>query len=175
MKTKEISFESIEKEKKVKTKEINKKAILIIFILSLLTCGIFLRFHLVSDTYWNIGEGYEKYKLIPLKDGRIINFLILSIAEYINIPFEIYQLIMMIGSILCYNYAVYTIFIFLKEKINNKQKIIQAIILLGSFLIIYNPMTVETFAYTEMVIPLSILLFTKAAILLNMQNKSVLF
>ncbi len=172
MKTNEISIENIEKEKKTKTKKINKKAILIIFILSLLTCGIFLRFHLVSDTYWNIGEGYEKYKLIPLKDGRIINFLILSIAEYINIPFEIYQLIMMIGSILCYNYAVYTIFIFLKEKINNKQKIIQAIILLGSFLIIYNPMTVETFAYTEMVIPLSILLFTKAAILLNMQNEN---
>ena len=44
------------------TKKYKIKIYLIILILSLITCGIFLRFHLVSDTYWNMGEGYENYK-----------------------------------------------------------------------------------------------------------------
>lgn len=154
------------------TKKYKIKIYLIILILSLITCGIFLRFHLVSDTYWNMGEGYENYKYYPLKDGRILNFLMLLIANYINIPFEIYQLIMMVGSILCYNYAVYILFNFLVEKINNKEKMPKLIILLCSFIIIYNPMTVESFAYTEMVMPLSIALFTKAAIMLNKQSEN---
>lgn len=150
----------------------NIKTYTIILILSLITCGIFLRFHLVSDTYWNIGEGYENYKFYPLKDGRIINYLMLCVAQFINIPFEIYQLIMVIGSILCYNYAVYILFNFFIQKLNSKEKIVRLITFLGSFLIIYNPMTVESFAYTEMVIPLSIAFFTKAAILLNKQTES---
>lgn len=111
--------------------------------------------------------GYSAYKLEPLRDGRIVNFAFLSIADILQIPIEMYQFIMMALSIVFYSISVNLIYNELVEKIKNKSKINKAILLLGSFAIIFNPMTVEAFAYTETVMALSILIGTKAAILLK--------
>lgn len=139
----------------------------VILLLALTLCGIFLKFHKITDTYWNIGAGYSGYKLEPLRDGRIINFAFLSIAESLHMPFKLYQFIMMAASIIFYSISVYLIYNEILDKIKNKNKINKAILLLGSFVMIFNPMTVEAFAYTETVMALSILFGTKAAILLK--------
>lgn len=150
----------------------NEKVItfILILFLALISCSIFLKFHMVTDTYWNIELGYENYKLEPLKDGRIINYIFLSIAEIMHMPFKLYQFIMMALSILFYSISVFLIYEELLERLENKDKIHKIILLLGSFAIIFNPITVETFAYTEVVMSLSILLGTKAAILLKDDN-----
>ncbi len=160
-------MEKVNKEQKEKI-----IVLIIILILAVISCGIFLKFHMITDTYWNIGEGYKDYKMYPLKDGRLVNYISLTIAEIINIPFEFYQLIMMIFSILLYSLSVFTIYNYLLEKLKNKSNIIKAIMFLGSYLIIFNPTTIESFAYTEFVIPLTIFLCTKSAILLD-KNKTL--
>ena len=159
-----------------------KEQILLFFIilsLAIILCGIFLKFHMITDTYWNIGRGYEEYRKTPLKDGRIINYISLSVANSLNIPFRVYQFIMMLGTIIIYSLSVYIIYNCLIQKLKNKKneeekdssKIVKTIIFIASFLTIFNPVAVEAFAYTEIVISLSIYLYTKAAIILNKNEK----
>lgn len=159
----------------MKGKKENIKTFIIILIIGLILCGGFLKFHKTTDTYWNIGLGYTQYKQYPLQDGRIVNYCMLSIGEFLNMPFEIYAVLMNVANLILLCFSTYYVYKHIVEKKdvedNKKSLIIKIIILLGSILIVFNPMAVEVFAYVEIVIPLSILLFTKASIILDKGNK----
>lgn len=160
------------------TKEEQKeklKIFVIILIMGLVTCGIFLRFHMITDTYWNMDLGYEGYKKYPLQDGRIINYLVLTIGQVLNIPMQVYAVFMMIATLIFRCCSTYLIYQYLYKKMRTKNKEItlltKMIMLLGSFIAVFNPMIVEAFAYMELVMALSILLCTKASILINENKK----
>lgn len=168
----------MEKLKKIDKKQI--KLFLIILALASFLCLGFLIPHKITDSYWNIQDGYDIYKLTPLKDGRIIHYLILSIVSKSGIPMEAWILISQYISIILYSIAIFNIYKLIKNIVNKKlkvdikrnNKIINAVILLGSFLIILNPMTVECFAYVENIImSLSILIITYASKILS-ENKT---
>lgn len=160
----------MEKLKKTYKKEI--KLFLIILILASFLCLGFLISHKITDSYWNIQDGYDIYKLTPLKDGRIIHYIILSIVSKTGIPMEAWILISQYISLIIYSVSILNIYKVIKsiadkkikEESKKKRKVINIVILLASFLIILNPMTVECFAYVENIImSLSILLITYAS------------
>lgn len=168
----------MEKLKKINKKEI--KLFLIILISAGILCLGFLIPHKITDSYWNIQDGYDIYKLTPLKDGRIIHYIILSIVSKTGIPMEAWILISQYISLILYSVAILNIYKLIKNIVDKKlkvdikrnNKIINSVILLGSFLIILNPMTVECFAYVENIImSLSILLITYASKILYENQK----
>ena len=165
--------------KKISTESKEKiKRFLIIYIITIIICLPFLFPHKITDTYWNIGEGIEVYKYTPLKDGRIVHFLILSILDFFNIKMEFYSIAVHYICTIIYALAIYNVFSYimqlLKSKFeqSNNTKMIKVIILLSSVLIILNTLTVENFAYIEnLIMSLSILLGTIAARILHENKK----
>ena len=165
--------------KKISTESKEKiKRFLIIYIISLIICLPFLFPHKITDTYWNIGEGIEVYKYTPLKDGRIVHFLILSILDFFNIKMEFYTIAVHYICTIIYALAIYNVFSYIMQLLRSKieqsknYKILKVIILLSSVLIILNPLTVENFAYIEnLIMSLSILIGTIAARVLHENKK----
>lgn len=158
-------MKKISKESKVKIKKF-----IVIYLITLIFCFPFLLPHKITDTYWNIGEGIDLYKYTPLKDGRIIQFLILSVMDFFNIKMEFYTIAVHYIGVIIYALAIYNVFSnimqLLKSKIEQSKnsKILKVIILISSVLIILNPLTVENFAYIDnLTMSISILLGTIAA------------
>ena len=165
---KKISKESKEKIKKF----------IVIYLITLIICFPFLLPHKITDTYWNIGEGIDLYKYTPIKDGRIIQFLILSVMDFFNIKMEFYTIAVHYIGVIIYALAIYNVFSnimqLLKSKIEQSKnsKLLKVIILISSVLIILNPLTVENFAYIDnLTMSLSILLGTIAARILYENKK----
>ena len=153
------------------------KILIVIFIITLVFSMPYLIPHKITDTYWNIEVGIEEYKYTPLKDGRIINFFILSFLEFLGIKMEIYSVAVNYICVIIYAVSIYNVYTYiiklLKNKIeqNKNYKIIKSIILIGSILIILNPFVVENFAYIDnLLMSLSILLGTIASKIL-IENK----
>lgn len=154
------------------------KRFIVIYFISLIICLPFLVPHKITDTYWNIGEGIEVYKYTPLKDGRIVHFLILSVLDFLNIKMELYSIAVHYICTIIYALAIYNVFSYIMQLLKSKieqsknSKILKMIILLSSVLIILNPLTVENFAYIEnLIMSLSILLGTIAARILHENKK----
>ena len=152
---KKISKESKEKIKKF----------IVIYLMTLIICLPFLLPHKITDTYWNIGEGIDLYKYTPLKDGRIIQFLILSVMDFFNIKMEFYSIAVHYIGVIIYALAIYNVFSYIMQLLKSKieqsknSKILKVIILISSVLIILNPLTVENFAYIDnLTMSLSILI-----------------
>ena len=106
----------MEKLKKIDKKQI--KLFLIILALASFLCLGFLIPHKITDSYWNIQDGYDIYKLTPLKDGRIIHYLILSIVSKSGIPMEAWILISQYISIILYSIAIFNIYKLIKNIVN---------------------------------------------------------
>lgn len=143
------------------------KTFIVILVITLIFCLPYLIPHKITDSYWNIGLEISEYKYIPLKDGRIINFLILFILDLLNIKMETYSIVVHYVCLIIYAFAIFNVYTYLikilSSKIgqDNKKK---AIILMGSVLIILNPLTVENFAYIDNItMSLSICIGTIAA------------
>ena len=158
------------------TKETKSKinTFIVILVITLIFCLPYLIPHKITDSYWNIGLEISEYKYIPLKDGRIINFLILFILDLLNIKMETYSIVVHYVCLIIYAFAIFNVYTYLikilSSKIgqDNKKK---AIILMGSVLIILNPLTVENFAYIDNItMSLSICIGTIAAKTLH-ENK----
>ena len=154
------------------------KILILIFIITLVFSMPYLIPHRIKDTYWNIEEGIELYKYTPLKDGRIINFFILSFLEFLGIKMEIYSIVVHYICVIIYAVSIYNVYTYIIKLIKNKieqnknYKIIKSIILIGSVLIILNPLAVENFAYIDnLLMSLSILLGIIAAKILNENKK----
>jgi len=71
----------------------NKTSIICFIILNILVILIFLPWlkgHYATDTYNIMNVGYEHYSINnSLIDGRIFMFLIMQLAEFINIKCEL--------------------------------------------------------------------------------------
>ena len=166
-------MKKISKESRVKIKKF-----IVIYLMTLIICLPFLAPHKITDTYWNIGEGIEIYKYTPLKDGRIVHFLILSVMDFFNIKMEFYSIAVHYICIIIYAFSIYNVFSYIMQLLKNKieqnknSKILKVIILISSVLIILNPLTVENFAYIEnLIMSLSIFIGTIAARIIHENKK----
>ena len=121
------------------------KIFTVFFFITLIFCLPFLFPHKITDTYWNIGEGISIYKFTPLRDGRIVHFLILTILDMLNISMETYSIGVHYVCVILYAFAIYNVYTYIIKILDSRIQqskhlnIVKAIILMGSTLIILNP------------------------------------
>lgn len=152
----------------VKSKCEHVKSYFLLAIIFLIICFSFASFHLVTDTYNVIQEGYQGYSQNFVKDGRVISALALQIGDFLNIPIKVFITGMGIFAILIQTLSVYLIYCYLRKEYPNLSGKKKYVLLAASSLIIFNPMTIEHLAYTESaVITLGTLCCTIAAIKIN--------
>lgn len=154
----------------------NRKNITI-FIILIVICSIvfydFLNMHYATDTYNIIDRGYEEYAIkYSLNDGRIFMCTISLIANFFNLPINIYIIALTLLSIVTSCLSI----ILLKniiEKIKKPKSIFEEVILtIICFTIIFNFMFLENMQFAEcFVMSISILLYIIAANILTSSNE----
>ncbi len=161
------------KELKCKFKEKENLLIfLLILVVSIILCLDFLKFHTVPDTYTILADDNYNSKAF-LKDGRIITSAYLYVGKALNIPVQVLAVFMEMVSIVCLSISVYIIYTSIINKNNNY--IIKLLILMGSYLYVFNPLAIEHFAYVESgIIILGKLLCIVSAKKLVIQNKKII-
>ena len=122
----------------------------IIFILSLIMCSAFLRAHYTHDTYNIIYCGYEFYSYDKfLKEARPFTAIVTMLAALIELPIEAYSVISFIFAILFLSISVVLVYKIFRNKYQNSSKWISFLILLISYVVIYNYFALEYIYFLE--------------------------
>lgn len=158
-----------------RTNKKDLKIFLIIFIISCLTFINYLNMHYATDTYRIMNIGYKAYATNwSLNDGRPFMALISLIAETVNLPIEWYVIITAIGGILISSIAVIVLKNMILEIKPAKNKFIQIIVTIISYVTIFNFMYVENMYFVEAtVMSLSILLYILSIKYINKDKKII--
>ena len=133
----------------------------IILLFSIIVCGQFLQMHYASDTYNIIYHGYLEYpNLYFLKDARIFSTLALYIANFFDLSINTFIIGMDFIAIIFQCISVLVVYSIIKKIIKIEENTIKDImIIICSYLIIFNPMAIEYLLFAESaVMCLSVLL-----------------
>lgn len=157
-------------------KKLSKENIILFLIIlasTILLANAFLKPHFSSDTYVLFDLGYMIYPShYFLRDGRIISAIICYLAGFLKIPYNAYIVGMDFIAVCLLSI---TIFIFYKkivEIIGAEEKLHQLLILLASYLLIFNQCTLEYLLFPESaVMCFSLLCVVLAAINTISNNK----
>lgn len=144
-----------------------------LFVLTFLIFLPLLKGHYATDSYNIFNVGYKNYAIYwSLIDGRIFMAIIGLIAYKINIPIETYIFITLLCSLIISDIAVVILSKIIK-KYKQPQNIVQEIIILIiSYVTIFNFMYIENMYYVEnIVMATSVLLYILAAEMLVERNK----
>ena len=150
-----------------KIKEHKKDLILfiIVFLVSLVMCGAFLQPHYTHDTYKIVRDGYEFYSYDKfLKEARPFTALITLLAGKINLPIENYIVISFILALIFLSISVVLVYKLFREQFTNKSKLNDILVLIISFITIFNYLAIEHILFLECsIFALGILLSVIAA------------
>lgn len=153
----------------------NKKEIyiyMIISIICLITCSPLLQMHIASDTYNLMDLGYLEYpNEFFLKDGRILSTVLVYIAGILNLNYEIFIILGSFASIIITSISIYTLYKMIVEKIENNNSKIKLLIILSTFIIIFNAITLEYLIYAESSIMCLSVLFSILGVKQLLSNK----
>lgn len=134
----------------MKIKKEKNVIFLILFIITIIACSAFLKPHYTSDTYRIIHDGYEFYSYDKfMKEARPITAILTMIMGIFNIPIEIYIVASFIISIILLNISVVELYEILKgtdKELKYTQKIMLVLI---SYIIIFNYLTIEHILFLE--------------------------
>lgn len=142
---------------------ISKKDILIFIIILLfafiITYPLIIQMHFAPDTYQVVVLGYKEYaKQYFLKSGRIITAGSFFLADNLNISYKTYIIFMEIVAIIALTLSTILLYKLFLKKIEAKNNVYKYLLLVSSFLIIFNPFALEFLLYAESgIICLSIL------------------
>ena len=150
-----------------KIKEYKKDLILflLIFLVSLIMCSAFLKPHYTHDTYRIIYDGYEFYACDKfLRESRPFTALITLLANVVNLPIEIYMLISFIFALVFLSLSVVLIYKIFIRKFSNSNKLIGFLVMLISYITVYNYLAIEHIYFLECgILALGVLLSIVAA------------
>lgn len=141
----------------------SKKDILIFLIILIfgltITYPLIIQMHFAPDTYQVVVLGYKEYaKQYFLKSGRIITAASFFIADKLNVQYKTYIISMEVIAIIALSMSTVLLYNLFLEKIEVKNSIYKYLLLVSSFLIIFNPFALEFLLYAESgIICLSIL------------------
>ena len=155
----------------------NKKQLIIFLITFIVTCIIFIPFltgHYATDSYNIANIGYEEYAIKwSLKDGRIFMCLICLRAGKLNISIEAFTFITLFISLIISNITVIFLMEVIKKYKEPKNVIQEIILILISYITIFNFMYLEDMYFAEsIVMSLALMLFTISANILVEKNKN---
>lgn len=145
-----------------------KKNIIIylcIVVIACIMCFPYMTMHYSTDSYTIIGYGYNRYAIeVFLNAGRIFCSGITLLAEYINLPINIFVQVLFYIGILISCLSVMEIRECIK-KIKPEKSFKDMILVIGiSFCIIFNFMYLENMYFAEIpIMALGIFLFIKAS------------
>lgn len=150
-------------------KHSNKKNLiqfLIIMGITLILGNAFLQTHFSSDTYVLYNLGYFNYpNEFFLLDGRIISTLVCYIAGILNIPYNVYLIGMDFIGICILSFTIFLLNKEITELLDIKDKKKELLILLATFVLIFNQFTLEYLLFPESaVMCLGVLMVVKASI-----------
>ena len=156
---------------------INKRNIITLTVLLLVSCAIFISFlnmHYATDTYNIIERGYAEYAIkYSLNDGRIFMCAITLIAEFINLPISIYIIVLTFFAIVTSCIAIMYLKNVIQKFKNPKNLFEELVLIIICFTIIFNFMYLENMQFAEcFVMAISILLFLIAADILTQKEKN---
>lgn len=158
-------------------KKENKRNLIIYLILFFITCLIFLPFlmgHYSPDSYNIYDIGYHNYAMqYSLKDGRIFMAILGLIADKIHISIDLYISITLFLALLISNITVMILGKIIKKYKQPKNIFQEIIIILISYITIFNFMYLDNMYFVEcIVMAISLLLFLVSAnILVEKKNK----
>ena len=144
--------------------EKNKKEWIIwgfILLFCIIICSPLLQFHIASDTYNLMDLGYFAYpSQYFLKDARIVSTLVMYIAGFLHLPYEIFIVLMEILAVVIVAFSIYYLYKTIKEKttVDSTKKIILTI--MASSIVIFNCMSIEYLLYAECSVMCLSLLFS---------------
>ena len=123
---------------------------LIIFFVALIMCKVFLQPHYVHDTYKVAYDGYREYSLEWfIKEARPFSAIITLLASVINLPIETYSLISFVLAIAFLSASVLLIYNIFVKKFIDQSKWVKVLVLLISFITIFNYLGIEHILFLE--------------------------
>ena len=160
--------------------KLQKRENVILYIITVLLTMInyiaFLRGYFSTDTPKILDFGYDWYAYnYSLYDGRLLMFLIVILANTIQIGIKQYYIILLIISILISSISVIKIYkIITKIKPTNK-KILKLLVFIVCYCYIFHFMNIDNFRWIECIImSISILLYILAAEKIILKDKPIL-
>ena len=130
----------------------HKKEIIIFILILLLEIVIFipwLKGHFATDTYQIIDIGYKEFGLVSLKNGRFFMYLIMLLVDLINIPINVLVIVMLfLGLVVSTLSCLLIRKIILEYKKENTLNDTIIIVML-SFVTIFNFMYIEILYFIE--------------------------
>lgn len=100
------------------------------------------------DAYCTIASNYTSSVKTFLKSGRIITAFFYYLASILKLPFSIFSIFSIISANVFLSLSVYKIFNHLKKYVKN-DILKQYLLLIGSFLLFYNPLVIELLLFEE--------------------------
>ena len=119
---------------------------IIILLVSVILCFNFIRFHTVPDTYCVLASE-DYYSNVFFSNGRLATGAYLYIGNLLNIPVTVLTVFSAVCSIILLSFSVYILYNAISDK--KDDTIIKTIKLLGAYLFVFNPLSIEHFAYVE--------------------------
>ena len=122
----------------------------IILIICLIICAPLLQFHVASDTYNFMDLGYFEYPLqYFLKDARLVSTICSYIAGFLNLPFEVFIILMEIFAVIFSSISIYLIYSTVKNKLKLSSIWKKILLIMASFIVVFNCMSLEYLLYAE--------------------------
>ena len=140
-----------------------------VFAFSLIMCNAFLQMHYSSDTYCLIYRGYFDYPShYFLLDARLVSTLVCYIGGILHLPYEVYIVGLDIIGVILLSTSVVVLYTFMEKQLKIEKLINKALLLIATYVCIFNHITVEYLLYPESAVMclgiLTIVLATKCYI-----------
>lgn len=100
------------------------------------------------DAYCTISSNFLSSVKTFMKSGRIFTALSYFLAHKMNLSFSIFSIISIITANLFLSLSIYQLFEYLKKYVENNL-LYQSFLLIGTFLLIYNPLVIELLLFEE--------------------------
>ena len=151
--------------KKIKKHKKDLILFVIVFLVSIVMCGAFLQPHYTHDTYKIARDGYELYSYDKfLKEARPFTAIMTLFASKINLSIENYTLMSFVLALVLLSVSVVIVYKLFRKQFSNDSKWINILVLLISFVTIFNYLAIEHILFLECcILALGVLLSTIAA------------
>lgn len=122
----------------------------IVFVIALTMCGAFLQPHYTHDTYRIVYDGYADYaQNWFLKEARPFSALLTFGAGAIGLSIESYSLISFLLAIVFFTCSIIIVYKIFEKELTKNSKWMHVLILITSFVIIFNYLAIEHIFFVE--------------------------
>lgn len=136
--------------KKISFKKYNKVYVyIILLIISILISIPFYMEHYATDDFMIMNNGYQKYSLQALSNGRPLETIILIFLSKLNISYPIVKLIVLFISDILISICMYIFYYYFYKRLNLNDKSKKIVLAIATLLIFFNRMVAQNMLFFE--------------------------